>query len=69
MILDRGKAVQDKGVSQVCCQSGQIRIQNGDKVFYITETVNGFRVRVGEGEYREIEIRPVSKEEIYISLR
>lgn len=48
---------------------GTFRLGVGDKCFIITETVNGIRLRVGDDDRREIEIRPQSKEEIYISLR
>lgn len=60
-------------ITKACHHLGSMQIQvttsDSDKSFIITETVNGFRIRIGDGEYREIEIRPQSKEEIYISLR
>lgn len=55
--------------SESICIRHQVHLRVGDKAFYLTETVNGIRLRIAEGDYREIEIRPQSKEEIYISLR
>lgn len=63
------QAIKDDKYDGQRLASNQVVVTLGNKIFILQETLNGVIISIPENEYREIEIRPQSKQEIYLSLR